>query len=402
MSFFRPLLLVSGFLMTLVVVWLNAAVHRAPGQGSAAERTALMAQLRYLQGRVHNGLDAQMQALFPEGAVFTQALYGLVWCGLAQQVPPSDPTRSIALTEARWALAELDRTSVQAQFATTGALPFGVFYTGWRNLLIGSICMIDTGDIGLRARWDEESSALANAFAANASPYLSSYPGQAWPADATVAVASLALHQGLRAGAHQHVIERWVAQVRERLDANGAMPHAWDPYRDRIHQPARGSSQALMNALLPSIDSKLAREQFALFRTLFFMERFGVPAVSEYPRGSFGWGDFDSGPLIFGAGPAATIVSSAACRMNGDVFHAQEFAASVHGFGFVSGGDQQRYILGAMPIADLFIAWGRSMPVEGEATSYPRFLRFHAWSALVLLLIWAPWWWRLLRRSLRQ
>jgi hypothetical protein len=135
----------------------------------------------------------------------------------------------------------------------------------------------------------------------------------------------------------------------------------------------------LINTFLPVIDPALAQDQFHVFRALFFMERFGVPAVSEYPRGSFGWGDVDSGPLILGAGPAATIVGSAACRMNSYVFHAQEFAASVHGFGFVTGGERGRYLFGALPIADLFIAWGRSMP-SNPATETPGFKRFHLWS----------------------
>ena|SRR5215218_3133485 len=51
-----------------------------------------------------------------------------------------------------------------------------VFYRGWTNWLRGG---------------------LGAAFDASASPYLTAYPGQAWPVDSTVAMASLRLHDTL-------------------------------------------------------------------------------------------------------------------------------------------------------------------------------------------------------------
>lgn len=389
----RVLLLSLCVLLSVVLLWANVAVHRAPSVGSVEERALLTAQLAHLEGRVHNGLGEEMQRLFPEGSAFTHALYGLAWCGLSPRLETADTLRRHAAVEARWALAQLDRSEEQGRFPVSAEPKFGVFYCGWRNLLLGHLVELGRADSAELLAFDRNSAALAEAFARSTSPYLESYIGMAWPADATVAMASLVLHQRTRGGTHQHVIDRWVGQVRERVDENGLMPHQWDPLNDRPKQGARGSSQALINAFLPGIDSAWAREQYGRFQQHFFMERFGVPAVSEYPRGSFGWGDVDSGPLILGAGPAATIVGSAACRMNGDVFHAQEFAASVHGFGFVTGGERKRYLFGALPIADLFIAWGRSMP-SVQATDTPGFKRFHLWSALALVAMWSPFAWR--------
>ena len=389
--FFRRALFLLCIVLSALLIWTNLAVHSATRVGSDGERAELTAQMNYLEGCVHNGLGVEMQQLFPEGSAFTHALYGLAWCGLAQRLDAGDTLRIHARVEARWALSQLDRPEEQGRFPVSAEPKFGVFYCGWRNLLLGSIITLGQADSAELIAFDRNSAALEEAFAASPSPYLESYVGMAWPADATVAMATLALHQQLRGGAYQKVIERWVEQVRERLDASGSMPHAWDPYRDRSLTSSRGSSQALINTFLPAIDEALAQEQFGRFQKAFFMERFGVPAVSEYPRGSFGWGDVDPGPLILGAGPAATIVGSAACRMNGDVLHAQEFAASVQGFGFVTGGDRKRYLLGALPIADLFIAWGRSMPSSGT-TETPGFKRFHLWSVLALVVMWAPWW----------
>jgi hypothetical protein len=397
MSLWRTLGSVLVIMLTVAVCWVNIAVHQAPSKGSEAEVNRLKGQLRYLEPRMHTDLGAAMQSLFPEGSAFAHVLYGLSWSGLAIKVPDDAALRMHARTEAHWALAQLDHPSLQAQFAMTGALPTGVFHSGWRDLLIGSICLFDPTDSALQARWDEETHALVRAFAASPSPYLGSYEGMAWPADATVAMASIALHHRHRNVQDRAVIERWAAQVRLRLDDRGLMPHEWDPVADRLLQGGRGSSQALMNVLLPVIDSALSREQYTLFQEHFFSEQLGVPVVREHPRGASGRGDVDSGPLILGVGPAATIVGASAACASGDVFHAQEFAATVDGFGFVTGGEHPRYLFGALPIADLFIAWGRSQASPAVASSYPRFLRFHGWSVMVLLLIWAPWWWRFVR-----
>ena len=397
-TFLRRALFVLCLLVSVFLAWTNLAVHSAPRAGFQEERTVLVAQLHYLEGRAHAGLGEDMQQLFPEGSAFTSALYGLAWCGLAQRLEKDDPLLGHASMEAHWALSQLDRPEEQGRFPVSAEPKFGVFYCGWRDLLLGSIIELGSADTVELFAFDRNSAALSDAFARSTSPYLESYIGMAWPADATVAMASLALHQRLRGGAHQQVIERWVSQVRDRLDANGSMPHAWDPYHDRSLTDARGSSQALINTFLPVINEALAQEQFGRFQEAFFMERLGVPAVSEYPKGTFGWGDVDSGPLILGAGPAATIVGSAACRMNGDVFHAQEFAASVHGFGFVTGVESKRYLFGALPIADLFIAWGRSMP-SVQATDAPGFKRFHLWSVLALVVMWSPFAWRRWRGS---
>ncbi len=389
--------LVTGWLL-----WVNCAIHTAPRIGSEEELAELRAQLRFLEGRVRDGLGEDMQQLFPEGSVFSHALYGLAWCGYAQRKSASDSIRSHALSEARWALAQIERSEVQGQFPVAATPKFGAFYCGWRNYLLGSIVLLGPAIGAERDLLDRYSADLDSAFTKSGSPFIESYSGMAWPADNVVAMASLALHERVHRNAHKEVIDRWLVQVTKRCDERGMIPHAWDPFADRRQEHARGCSQALMNAFLPTIDSTLAHEQFALFRQHFFMERFGVPLVREYPRGVTGWGDVDSGPVILSAGCVASIVGSAACRSNGDGIHAQEFEATVEGFGLVLGDERKRYVLGALPMADLFIAWGRSMPVQRNTGQMPGFLRFHLWSVPGLILLWSPWWIGVLRRRLRS
>lgn len=398
---FRILRRVLASLLTSWLVWTNIALHTAPPIGDERELQELRRQLSFLEDRVHRGLGADMQMLFPEGSVFTHALYGLAWCGYAQRIQGSDTLRSHALREARWAMSQIEREEVQGRFPVAAEPKFGAFYCGWRNFLLGSILAFGSGTSDEIGRYEVYSAELENAYSRSESPFLESYTNMAWPADNAVAVASLAQH-GRFCGTESSVIPDWLERVKLCLDERGMVPHSWDVNQLRTGESARGSSQALMSIFLHGIDSTFAAQQFGLFKENFFMERFGVPLVREYPKGVKGVGDVDSGPVLLGAGFAATIVASGACRVNRDVFHAIEFDSTVEGFGLVTEGKSKRYIFGAMPIADLFIAWGRSMNGKEAQLTKPGFKRFHLWSILAVLLIWSPTCIRLFRRRWLQ
>ena len=67
-------------------------------------------------------------------------------------------------------------------------------------------------------RFAEDSAELGAAFAAAQTPYLESYPGQAWPVDSVVAIASLRLHDFPSPAKYAPTSDRWLRSVRERLD----------------------------------------------------------------------------------------------------------------------------------------------------------------------------------------
>ena len=398
----RTLGLIIVVLCTVLMLWINVAIPCTPPIASTEETAALRAQLAYLEPRMHHGLATDMQRLFPEGSAFSFALYALAWSGLADRLPPNDTVRAHAAEEIRWAYDELNSGTSRAQFAGVQQPPMGVFYAGWRNQVLAALVALEPADTVLSSTFDRESGIIADAFAASSSPYLESYPAQAWPADAAVALHSLRLHERLRGADHNAVILRWVEQTRARFDHLDMIPHAWYPTIDKVAQPGRGSSLALMNVFLPDIDSALAAQQFQSWKGYFITETFGVPAVREHPIGDHAPGDVDSGPLILGYGPAATIVGVAACKRNGDAFYATECARTLHGFGFATGSSERAYLFGALPIADLFIAWGRSVPGEQIQGPPPGYAHFRAWSGLLLLLLWSPWivrWWRRRRGS---
>ncbi len=392
------LLLLTLALTLLLIVW-NTGIHRTPLPGSAGEMQQVEALLRTWKAPMHHDLPWRMQQHFPEGAGFAYALYGLANCQAARW---SGPDRASAhLAEAAWSLEHLESDTLASYFPL---LPpeRGVFLAGWQAYLQGSLLAAAGAApsaeelLAHMRRCDE----LAEAFRGSDSPFLASYPDGAWPADNTVAVAALALYDAHWPSRYADVIERWVEDVRRTMPADGRMAHAWDPAGDTARITMRGSSLALMCIFLPAIAPDLAEAQFAAFQRAFFAERFGVPVITEHPWNAWGEGDVDSGPLILGVGPVATIVGAGACRVNGDALHDLEMSSTVDAFGLVMGGKERRYLFGAMPMADLFIAWCRSMPVpEGAAPVRPRYLRFHLWSLLFAAMLWSPWLWRSLRRN---
>lgn len=156
---------------------------------------------------------------------------------------------------------------------------------------------------------------------------------------------------------------RWVANVQARLDPlTGLIPHTADPDTGSPTSGARGSSQSIMQRFLVEIDPSFARAQYAHFRTWFLTAPLGLgPAVREYPHGTSGPSDVDSGPLPLGVSLSATVVSIGAAKVQGD----SSLAAGLADFGEVAGvpldtPHTRRYAFGAVPIGDAFLAWSKS------------------------------------------
>ncbi|MEV4515441.1 hypothetical protein AB0K00_41605 [Dactylosporangium sp. NPDC049525] len=220
--------------------------------GPTGEPPGVRRQLAFLRAALDDGAADAAQELYPEGYFFLPALYGLTWVELGQRAPAGD--RATALREARWAWQHLDSPAGRAPFSADLSPPYGVFYRGWSNWLLGgllSLQPVGQRDPGELDRFAADSGALGRAFDESASPYLTAYPGQAWPVDSTVAVASLRLHETLLPPAFTGTVRRWLGGVRERLDPRtGLLPHRVDPETGAPVEVARG--------LLPIGDAFLA------------------------------------------------------------------------------------------------------------------------------------------------
>ncbi|MEU7904488.1 hypothetical protein [Actinoplanes sp. NPDC049118] len=383
----RRIAAVAVTLLALVAGWRLVA---------PADRGGVAGQLAFLRAELDAGAAEQAQGQFPEGYLFLYALYGLAQVERGRGA--ADPAEQVR--EARWALSRLEAPAGRAPFSADLTPAYGVFYQGWTNWLRGGVLSLRP-DPALRRDFEAASAALAAAFDASPSPYLAAYPGQAWPVDSTVAIASLRLHDTLLPPRYAGTVHRWLTGVRQRLDpATGLLPHTVDPATGAPTSTARGTSQSIIQRFLVDIDPAFARSQYLGFRSLFVVRplRLG-PAVREYPAGMDGPADVDSGPLPLGVSLSATAVTLGAAAVAGD----RRLARALANYGELLGVPvstpwSKRYAAGLLPIGDAFVAWSKTArpwvaaapaPPPPDLTRWWR-LPFLAALALAALLAWLP------------
>jgi hypothetical protein len=389
--------------LPLFVTNVRLYIPGAEKYGTAAIPDDIHAQLTFLGQALRAGTGEEMQNYFPEGYFFSHVWYGLAWVQVGLRADGNLHTE--AIREARWALAQLESDAGREPFSPTLDPPHGVFYVGWKNWLRGGLLLLDSGDVEERQRFETDCAALAVAFEANNTPFLTAYPNQAWPVDSVVGVATLALHDHLLTARYEKLIARWLMMARERVDpVTGLLPHSADPKTGKGLEPARGSSQSMIVRFLLEIDPVWASEQYAAFRRQFLGFLGTVPGIREYPLGIEGEGDVDSGPLINGLSASATIVTMGAAFLYGDRELGEAFLHVGESAGIpIQWGGTKRYIFGLLSVSDAMLAWSQTaipFVAKGMQTTIPNRvsslwrLPLHGLSLAVVAVLVAPEWMR--------
>ncbi len=350
--------LLRATLVAVLVLSVVAAGRVAWVAGSDGTSDAdLRAQAHFLSAAVDDGAAQRMQGLFPEGYLFT-----VVLTGLAVAASSDDATRDDDLVRMRELLALADSADGTAPFDPAADPPYGVFHAGWTLLLRTEVARLSGSgdDLGeLRRRWD----GLRAAVDRSRSGLLEAYPGQSWPVDTVVAVAALErARQVLGGPAPDLVTQRWLGRVDALRDpATGLLPHRTTPDGTVLQGP-RASSQSLVQLFWPDIDPGGAAEQWRSYVDTFVVRRaVAAVGVREYPQGVSGNGDVDSGPLVLGMSASATVLSLGGARRAGD----RDLAADLDREAELAGlplqvFDQRRYLGGALPVGDAFLAFARA------------------------------------------
>ncbi|WP_333818862.1 hypothetical protein [Ohtaekwangia sp.] len=234
----------------------------------------------------------------------------------------------------------------------------------------------------------EQCAAIAEAVSGNKSPFPESYPDAAWPADIVIGIASLKIHDQLFAPAYESVISRWLGKVRNHLDQHGMIPHAVHSLTGKTQEHARGSSQSLMLIFIHEIDSTFGMQQFQLYRKYFLTFRLGIPVMREYPYGTTGHGDVDSGPVVFQAGAAASITGMRTLATYNDQATACALRNATEAFGFaITRNQEKKYLFGMLPMADAFIAWSHAGIAPTSTPDNSSRNRFHLYSVLAAAVV---------------
>jgi hypothetical protein len=341
-------------------------------------------------------IDFKMQNFFPEGYFFTNVLYGLAWADLIESVDPENPVFKKGVLEIEYSIAKLNSVEGKAIFSPKSPLPYGAFYNGWLTYLVGNYIEAvgeKKANPQLLSFFETQCSAINRAISQTNLPYLESYPGQAWPADNVLCLASLSLHDRVEAPKYFGTISTWVKRMKLYLDKEkGMIPHCFSLYDSVGVQGVRGSSQSLMHCFLPDIDSAFAKEQFALYRKNFIQNKLGLPAVREYALDNDGEGDVDSGPIIWDVGSAASVVAIKAMSENRDFEMYIPIRNTIEAFGFPINMFGAKFYLGnQLPVADAFIAWCNAKNCRYETVK----IGWWRWQfQLISLLIIVPFcWW---------
>jgi len=358
-------------------------------------------QVAFLDGTLRVGAGATMQGLFPEGDLFTHVLTGLAAAALARpESGLTDSDRAAHLQIARRMLGEVESERNRGLFAGTEHPPGGAFLLGWRLLLVAEIGRAS----GLREDRSMASAGatqVAKAFGDSEGILLESYPGRAWPCDNVVAWAA-AIRAGDLTGLNLRPAARdWLTRASALRDpATGLLVHEAG-LDGRVLSGPRGSSQSIIQTFLPDLDPSAALQDWAAYRRWFVVRVAGLIGVREFPTGTSGAGDVDSGPLLWGVSASSSAVTLAAARANGDRLLADSLdrEAELLGVGFSWGGTR-RYAAGALPVGDAFLAWGRSLPLGGASFDTDDSSPGQPWWALLVALAFAPavavgaWWHR--------
>lgn len=378
----------------LAIVWLtylNLQLHHHPKiahENDSVINQDVLYQLQYLDQKIDQGAAHEMQNLFPEGFIFLHSLYVLAWSDIATDMSQESEHFATAIQEMDQSLGRMQSADGKRVFPESMDFQYGAFYNGWLTYSVGSRLLLQSDSL-LELRFQQHCKQIAAAYRNNDYQYLESYRDAIWAADNMVCLASLRRHDELYLSQYEGVVDSCLIQIKANLvEETGLIPHSSSTATNQSLEGARGSSQSLILNFLIEIDSSFAITQFDIYKELFLDRRLGLYGIREYPKGTRGEGDIDSGPVIWDIGGAASIVGMRTFMRYGEVEIARSLQNSVEAFGVsLRWNGRKRYLLGALPMADAFIAWGNGLNQrQSVKVNFPKW-RFHLLSLLLILLL---------------
>lgn len=187
-------------------------------------------------------------------------------------------------------------------------------YLGYFNFLLSLYRQIAPQN-EFTALNDAITEALVRRTLASRNGLIATYPDEWYPVDNTSGLASIALHSKVTGTDRSEFLRHQVGLFRSRFvdEKTGLLIQAVNADGSPRDYP-RGSGSALGIFFLTRFDPQLARELFAGIQHQLVGHVFNFGAVREYPRGTSGMGDIDSGPVLFGWSFSATGFSIAGAR----------------------------------------------------------------------------------------
>jgi hypothetical protein len=189
------------------------------------------------------------------------------------------------------------------------------------------------------------SDSFARRLDASAHGLIETYPGEAYPPDVALVLGAVGLCDRVVGGEHPAAARAARSLMASFTDpASGYLVQKASVVTGKWQDAPRGSGTALAAFALAYVDARASRALDAALARAGHVGLWGLGGVREYPPGTTGAGDVDSGPIFFGLSVSATGFAVASARLHRDRRRFRELMGSVELFGApVSEGDQRRY-----------------------------------------------------------
>ena len=209
-----------------------------------------------------------------------------------------------------------------------------VAYLGYAGLAL-SLHRVLRPTSRFSAREEAFASALARRIDASPAGLVETYPNEVYPVDNTSALGALALHARATKQPPPAALARGLDAIRTKaIDPRTGLLHQSVTLADAspIDAP-RASGTALAAYFLSYADEVTSRALFEALERSQFRTVLGFGGMMEYPPGTRGRGDVDSGPVFLGFGVSASGFAIGASRAHGDLETFTALYATAHLFG---------------------------------------------------------------------
>lgn len=253
-------------------------------------------QINYLANILDKGYDNQLQTRYPEGKVFSNALLAL------SIIEYCDKNKNIkteyAVTVDKCIDRLLSKNALRI-FPTDMDPTYGMFYNGWANHVLVSYIKSSLFPLSNNKQKILDSSQMIESRLISAQKdsikLLDSYAGGHWPADNLIGIVSLK---------DSITKQLWL----KKLSDETQHPKKLIYHGESDQTIARGSSSALITYCINKSRFPDIIEYHNKYKETFVDQYCGIQLVKENENGSND-SDYDSGPVIFGYGAAATIMN---------------------------------------------------------------------------------------------
>ena len=255
-------------------------------------------QITYIHKRLELGDDNVLQRRYPEGKIFSNAIFAL---SAIQYFDDSNKEKAAIIIDK--CIKRLLSERSKRTFDDSLNPKFGAFYNGWINIVLKTYKQSSIyPQSGIQDLVESNYHQLSNRIidsVADSLTYMETYSGGIWPADNLVCIASLSDELD------SFKIE-WVNTLLYKTETSSGLFYHVNSKKEEI----RGSSQALSLYFLHQIHPTLAKRENEVFKKLLINKVMGIQFVHEHLQPSTKGMDIDSGPVLFTYGSVATIMNT--------------------------------------------------------------------------------------------